>query len=295
MKEFDRFHPLVNAAYFLFAVVYGCLFLHPAAILLLFVASFSFLFALKGAKYAAKRLLISIPAFFLMAALNPLFNHDGVTILCYLPSKNPLTAESILYGLCFSGMLIGVLTLFSCFYEIMTSDKMLYLTGRVFPTLSLILSMSLRFVPELSARVKRTANAQKCIGRDTSEGNMVRRAKNALAILSIVVTYCLENAVDIADSMRARGYGLSGRTSFSIFVLTKRDRLSLTFLLLSAALTAAGTVLGYFSFTFFPSIKTAAFSPLTVLFYIVYGLFLFFPSFAELLGVIRWRFIRSET
>ena len=35
-----------------------------------------------------------------MAALiNPAFNHEGATLLTYLPSGNPLTLESILYGL----------------------------------------------------------------------------------------------------------------------------------------------------------------------------------------------------
>ena len=35
----------------------------------------------------------------LAAVVNPAFVHQGVTILTYLPSGNPLTLESILYGL----------------------------------------------------------------------------------------------------------------------------------------------------------------------------------------------------
>ena len=294
MNEFNRCHPLVNAAYFLFAFVFGCLFLHPVTLFLLLSAGFSFLFILKGKEYGKKRLLLSIPAFFLMAMINPLFNHDGVTILCYLPSKNPLTAESILYGLCFSGMLVGILLLFSCFRVVMTSDKMLYLTGRIFPTLSLILSMSLRFVPEITERIKTTANAQKCVGRDRNDGKMSARIKNALAILSIVVTFCLENSIDLADSMRARGYGLPKRTSFSIFLFTKRDAFFLCLLFLSAAVTAGGALCGAFSFTFFPSVKAAKFSFATILFYVAYGFLLFFPTLTELAGVIRWRSIQSE-
>ncbi|MBE7055615.1 MAG: energy-coupling factor transporter transmembrane protein EcfT, partial [Ruminococcaceae bacterium] len=39
-----------------------------------------------------------LPALLLMALINPAFNHEGVTILYYLPGGNPLTLESVYYG-----------------------------------------------------------------------------------------------------------------------------------------------------------------------------------------------------
>lgn len=39
-----------------------------------------------------------IPFLLFMAVMNPVFNHQGVTILFYLNNGNPITKESILYG-----------------------------------------------------------------------------------------------------------------------------------------------------------------------------------------------------
>ena len=292
MREFDRYHPICNAVYFLLALVFGCLFFHPTALILLFAASLAHYGVINGFARGCKRLLLTLPAFLLAAAVNPLFSHGGVTILFYLPSGNPMTKESIYYGLCFSGMLMGVLNVFSCFRAVMTSDKMLYLTGRAFPTLSLVFSMSLRFVPELIEQTKETADAQKCIGRFSDKG-LFSKIRSAFAVLSAVTTRCLENSADIADSMKARGYGLPGRSSFSIFTFHKRDGFALLFLLITGGVTALGAFCGVFSATFYPSFKTAPFSAMTVLCYTAYVLFLFFPVLSELLGVIRWRCMKS--
>ncbi len=88
------------------------------------------------------------------------------------------------------------------------------------------------------------SNAQKCIGRDASNGGVFTRARNGLTILSILVTWALENAIETADSMRSRGYGLRGRTAFSIYRFDRRDRAALVFLLACGAYVAAGALLG---------------------------------------------------
>jgi energy-coupling factor transporter transmembrane protein EcfT len=96
----------------------------------------------------------------------------------------------------------------------MTSDKFVYLFGRIIPSMSLLLSMTLRFVPRFIAQIKVVSNAQKCVGRDASNGGVVQRVRNAITILSIMVTWALENAIETADSMKSRGYGLRrGRRS----------------------------------------------------------------------------------
>ena len=66
---------------------------------------------------------------------NLAFNHEGATILAYLPSGNPLTLESIVYGLSAAVMMASVILWFSCYNAVMTSDKFAYLFGRVIPAL----------------------------------------------------------------------------------------------------------------------------------------------------------------
>ncbi len=132
---------------------------------------------LKGRKAVRFNLVYMLPLLVITALINPAFSHQGVTILAYLPSGNPLTLESILYGIYAAFLLIAVITWFSCFNAVMTSDKFVYLFGRIIPALSLVLSMSLRFVPRFTAQIKVISKAQKCVGRDVANGGLIKRAK----------------------------------------------------------------------------------------------------------------------
>ena len=88
-----------------------------------------------------------------------------------------MTLESILYGIVAASMVATVICWFSCFNKIMTSDKFIYLFGRIIPSLSLILSMTFRFVPKFKEQVQEVSNAQKSMGRDTSEGLYLQELK----------------------------------------------------------------------------------------------------------------------
>ena len=139
--------------------------------------------------------------------------------------------QSIVYGLASGLMLAGVISWFSVFHEVMTSDKFMYLFGKVIPAFSLLLSMTLRFVPRFTGQIKRVAEAQQCIGRNVNNGNIFPRAAHGLKILSITTTWALENSVETAESKKSRAYGLRGRTNFSIYRFDRRDGMLLAFLL----------------------------------------------------------------
>lgn len=122
------------------------------------------------------------------APVSPAFNHKGTTISTYLPSGNLLTLESILYEAAVAAMLAVVVTWFSCYAAVMTSDKFVYLFECVIPALSLILSMILYFVPKLRVQPQIVSEAQRYIGWDVSSDRVLRRLRNMVTILSIVVT-----------------------------------------------------------------------------------------------------------
>ena len=145
-------------------------------------------------------------------------------MLYYIESSgNWITLEAIVYGIVLGAVMFIVIQWFSCYNTVMTSDKFIYLFGRIIPALSLVLSMALRFVPRFLRQLKVIRNGQKAMGRDVSEGTVLNRIKYGLQMVSILVTWALENAIETSDSMRSRGYGLHGRTAFSIYRLTRRD------------------------------------------------------------------------
>lgn len=267
---FSSYHPLVNFLYFALVLLFTMFLLHPASLLISLSCAVAYQTCLKGRRAVRFQLLFLLPLALMAAVLNPVFNHKGATLLAYLPSGNPLTLESILYGAAAAVMLAAVITWFSCYTEVMTSDKFIYLFGRIIPALSLVLSMTLRFVPRFKAQLRTVSEVQRCIGRDVSSGGALQRLKNAVTILSILLTWALENAIETADSMKSRGYGLPGRTAFSIYRLDGRDRAALFWLCLCGFYLFCGWAAGGFYWRYYPTLRGAALSPFPVSFQLAY-------------------------
>ena len=170
----------------------------------------------------------------------------------------------------------------------------MYLFGKVMPAFSLMLSMTLRFVPKYQRELTAISHAQKGIGVDAANKGMLQKAKSGMHMLSILVTRCFEDSVDTADSMKSRGYGLPGRTAFSNFVFTKRDRMILGLLLiLSLFVLICGVTRGAY-FRYFPSIKGAAVSAKSLCGMIAYLMLSLTPVMIEGREAVRWKKLRSR-
>ena len=263
-------------------------FMHPVCLVVSLVCAIAYNIYLNGRKAVRFQLLYMLPMMGMAAIINPAFNHEGATLLCYLPTGNPLTLESIAYGIAAAMMLAAVVTWFSCYTAVMTSDKFVYLFGRVIPALSLVLSMTLRFVPKFKAQFQVVSEAQHCVGRDTSTGSVLQRLKNAVTILSIMVTWSLENAIETADSMKSRGYGLPGRTAFSIYRFDDRDRAALLWLGFCGFYILAGWMAGGLDWRYYPTMKGAAMTPHAVSFQLVYLALCLTPVILNRLADRKW-------
>lgn len=253
--EFSNLHPIINFIFFLFVLLFSMFFMHPVFLGISFFSSFAYLIYLKGWREVSKKMKSHFLFFCFIVLLNPLFNHQGITILFYLRSGNPVTLESILYGIAAATMFLGVLNWFSCYHRVMTSDKFIYLFARIIPSLSLVFSMTLRFVPRYGHQAQRIVRARECM-----ESVRVRKApfskmRRGANVLSILVTWALENAIETADSMKARGYGLPGRTAFSIYRWRTRDRNLFLLILCLSVIVMIGAMSGENTIRYYPSIK----------------------------------------
>jgi energy-coupling factor transport system permease protein len=286
---FSDCHPIINMLYFILVIGCTIVLTHPVFLALSFICTLTYSIYLNGKRAVRFNLLYMLPLLVITALLNPAFSHQGVTIITYLPDGNPLTLESILYGISAAFLLITVITWFSCFNAVMTSDKFIYLFGRVIPALSLVLSMSLRFVPRFTAQIKVISNARKCMGRDMSTGNLLKRAKHGVKILSILATWALENAIDTADSMKSRGYGLPGRTAFSIYRFDKRDKKILVFLLFCGTVTIAGVISGELKFIYYPVMSSVKLSLPQIVFLAIYLVLCITPMLLNVKETLRWK------
>lgn len=294
MKDsFSSFHPVVNFVYFVAAIVFSMFFMHPVFLGISLVSAVVYSIYLNGMRAVKFNLLGMLPVLLLVAVINPLLNHAGVTILLYI-NDNPITQEAILFGVASAVMFISVIIWFSCYNAVMTSDKFIFLFGKLIPALSLIFSMTLRFVPKFKAQIRVISNAQKCIGRDVSNGNVLERARNGIKIISILVTWALENAIETADSMRCRGYGLKGRTAFSNYRFDKRDKVVFAVILGLVLLLIFGMALGENTIQYFPAIVAKPVTPLSFIFYAGYAALLLLPVAINVTEDIKWAHLQSE-
>ncbi|MCI5562530.1 MAG: energy-coupling factor transporter transmembrane protein EcfT [Intestinimonas massiliensis] len=292
---FSSYHPAVNFLYFGLVLFFTMCFLHPACLLLSLAAALRYAVCLNGRRAVRRSLRYLLPAALLAALINPAFNHQGTTILTYLPSGNPLTLESIAYGLAAAALLSAVVTWFSCYTAVMTSDKFVYLFGRVIPALSLVLSMALRFVPRFQVQARAVSQAQRCVGRDVSDGSLLQRLRNGVTILSILLTWCLENALETADSMKSRGYGLPGRTAFSIYRLDDRDQAALWWLGALGGYILSMWGAGGFACRYFPTFRLAPRDGWSLSGLLAFGLLCLTPVIIDRREDRQWTRLRSMT
>ena len=292
--RFAKYHPLVNFLYFTLVIGFSMALNHPLAQGISVICAIVYAVQTEGKKAVLFSLKWCLPMVLLTAFINPAFSHEGVTVLLYLPTGNPLTLESILYGLSSGVMIATVMLWFLNFNRVITSDKFIYLFGRIIPALSLVLSMTLRFIPKFKAQLQLVIDAQKSIGRDLSEGSLWQRMKIAVTVLSIMVTWALENAIETADSMKSRGYGLKGRSAFSIYRFDDRDKLALLYLGFCGLYLLAGSMVSAFGFRYFPSIRYIGLNAVTLSFQFVYLILCLMPVALNGAEERKWKAIHSK-
>lgn len=292
MIGFKNYHPITNIVYYIFVIFLSMFFMHPYSLGISFLCSLIYSIVVNGKSAIKFNLIYMLPMLIFAAILNPLFNHEGATILNYFPNGNPLTLESILFGIAAAVMIATVICWFSSFNTIMTSDKIIYLTGRFFPSLSLILSMTLRFVPYFKRRLSLISDAQKGLGFKNKTS--FDRIKNGTRILSVMITNALEDSVETADSMKSRGFGLKGRTSFSKYKFTVRDKLFLIITLFLGIYVATGYAGGSVSFTYFPTIYRSELSLYSLSIFTAHLLLCALPIIIHCEEVLLWKAIQSK-
>ena len=277
---FSQCHPLVNFLFFVGAIGFGVVIQHPAYIALGCLGAAAYYLLLIPGK-AWKTVVAMVPVFIFVAAINPLFNHEGEYIL-FLAFGNPYTLEALYYGMAVAGILVVMLLWFCSYSLVLTSDKFICLFGSVIPSLSLLLTMVLRMIPSLVRKAKMISGSRDAIGKGlAANAKNKEKLQNGAAVLSSLTDWALEGSVVTADSMRARGYGTAKRTSFMIYRMTARDICLLGVMLLLAAATI---FFGGFDAAYTPALSI---SPVTWGL-AAYGLFLGLPIILNVKEAITW-------
>lgn len=288
---FSGFHPVVNFIFFVAVLGLTMFIQQPVYLLISMVSGCAYLLYLQGKKGMLRQVGYLVPILAMMAIMNPMFNHEGVTILWYLPNDNPITLEAICFGLASAVMMGASIVWFNCCNTVFTSDKIIYLFGRVIPALSLLISMTLRFVPRFKNFLQSVMRTQQAMHKPE---NTKEKLQQALAAFSATVSWAMEQSIVSADSMKSRGYGLPGRTAFSVYLFEKRDGIALALLALLCAGAAAPHLFGLMGWTYYPSLSGALFGPVQIMAYLCYGGMCNLPLIINLMEDRKWNALRSK-
>lgn len=291
---FSSFHPVVLVCYFVVVIGLSMFVMHPVLLACSLLAAAAYRLCLAQGEGLGGMLGMMAAAMLLPALLNPLFNHGGITVLFWLAEGVPVTLEAVLYGLLTGFLLASVMTWFGCYQVVVTADKFMHLFGRIMPSLSMVFTMALSFIPRFRRQFARVDYAQECVGSGKVAAGVRPRVEHALKTTSIMTTWALEGSVQTADSMRSRGYGLGPRTSFSLFSFGARDAVALAVIAGLCMATIAGLATGALAFRFFPVIEAVDPTWLSLVSCAAFAALCFLPLIVDCLDEVPWRCLKSN-
>ena len=289
MIWFDKCNPFPALFYFISVTVLAALFNNPYHTAVTLAASIVMFVFMRGRARVALSFFI---VFVLTFIVNPLVSKKGATPLIFI-GNDPVTLESVIYGLNSAAMILSVMFLFFTFTRLLDSEKLLYLLSPFSASAAMTVSAVLRFAPLYLRQARLISAQQKVIGAEGGR-SIPERLRSGVRVFSALSTWALENGIIAADSMACRGYGTGKRTFFSFFGFRPSD---LVFLLLSAALTAGAAVPAAFSrlsFMYYPVIVLPETGAAFAVSAASYMLLVFLPLIFEITDRIKWKYLQSK-
>lgn len=270
-------HPLVIFVYFIIVISLAMTVNNPVCTGISIAGAAALMIRLKGIHNIKKGILTLIPLILVTAVINPLFSHEGLTVLGYFPDGNPLTLESVLYGINMSAVFMSVILWFVSVNEIMTTERIMYVLGRVMPVLALTFSMILKLIPLIRKHIKETREVNRvlCMHADRTVSS---RIKEGMESLSSSLTWVLDDSAATADSMKCRGYGMPGRTSYTRYIFTEKDGAWLIVIILLLCSFLYGNYMDYIYWQFYPNMLCGFYGVRSILVYVIYAVICCVPS-----------------
>lgn len=291
--RFDSYHPMINFIYFTAAIACTVCFHHPVFLAISFACAFLYSVKLNGWKNLLLNLCLMVLAV-AYAGWYSSYNHFGVTSLISNYIGNQITLESVVYGAVQGVTVAAVVMWLCCIFKLITADKVVYLFGRISPKLSLFLSILLRTIPRIKVRAKRIELSRQGIGRGIRQGNVWKRFLHLLSLISILITWTLEDFVESSNSMKSRGYSLRGRTAFSIYRFDNRDRGLVIAFFWCLTVVLMAVLFNQTTIHFDPVIIMNKITALSYGFYTVYAVFLLLPMVLQIVGEYRFKKLRAQ-
>ncbi|ADU31110.1 energy-coupling factor transporter transmembrane component T [Evansella cellulosilytica] len=291
INRFEHFHPFVTFFYYAGVIILLMVYQHPtvlgAAFILILLVNYA-QDRLRGFRKWAFFIIISGA---LIIILNPVFNERGQHIL-FEVFGHRITLEAVVNGSITALTIMCVISLFISYNEVMTPNKLLYLFARFLPQFAVLLMLTLRFIPLMKRRLDDISVVQQSKGIFVNGGRWRDRVKNGLLYVQALLTFSLEEAIQTADSMKAREYGKHKRSSYEHFRFKRMDYFLLISLILFLTICIIGRINGYLHLKIYPVMDSLFLSHIESFYFFCFVIFLSIPLLIEVGGKIRWRLLK---
>lgn len=292
-QGFATLHPRLCLAYFAVVILVSTMMKHPVYLLFSHLTILLLNISIDGGKALKKSLKSALLIAAVIFVLNPAFSHRGATILGYVLDR-PITLESIVYGALLSLSLLNMLFAFVAFNLIITPAKFLYLLTPYVPRTAFILTVTLRFMPLLTRRLKAIMIVQTILGYIHPQANKRQMMREGMETLHTLITWSLEEALQTAKSMRARGYGIARRSSAVVYEMDRRDYVVMWLMIVTGIHILVGALYGVNQYEIYPNIPTLEWSYPIVVHLGCFLIFLLIPVVMNGKEWLHWRIIRSR-
>lgn len=249
---FDTLHFAVPGIFVLVTLVLTMSAVQPVLIICSLVGGLAYSMVARGSRATLLSLRWQIPFVLLVSLVNPLFSAEGSTEIMRIGVR-AIYAESLIYGLCMGGLFVASVLWFEAAARLIPADSIMALLGRVTPTVALMISQCMRLIPRLVRQGEIIADVQDAF---VVPGAAPMRAINKkLRLFTVLMGWSLENSLETADAMRARGWGASHcRTRYERYHFGAHDALCLCIVILSGVVVAVLAWAAMSSFSFYPQI-----------------------------------------
>ncbi|KAA0550308.1 energy-coupling factor transporter transmembrane protein EcfT [Bacillus sp. BGMRC 2118] len=286
--SFDRFHPFVLFFYYACSLTAFTLCMHPVFIIIGTILIVLLNIIQDRGQALRKWIVFIFTTGAIIFLMNPLFNERGLHVLLVI-FDHRVTLEALIYGFMTAFSLIGITMIFVNYNEIMTPNKLLYLFSKTLPKFSILLMLTLRFIPLMRRRLEEISHIQKSKGISVKKGKWKEKVSSGLLIVQVLTTFSLEEAIQTADSMNARGYGTRSRSSYNHFSFKKKD-LFLTFMIFILLLfVIIARVKGFGHFTVYPVMESFSLSYNEGIILFLYSILIGIPILLKIGGYVSWR------
>ncbi|MFD2042936.1 energy-coupling factor transporter transmembrane component T [Ornithinibacillus salinisoli] len=293
IRGIRSFHPLVLLIFYCYVITSLMLYQHPFFLVTAFCLIISMNVMLdSGVQLKRWRKMLLLMSLFILL-LTPLFNRRGNHILFYL-FGNQVMLEAVIQGIMIALTLVSILAMFLTFNLVMTADKFLFLFSKWFPRWAMLILISMRFVPLLRKRLTEIEQVQQVKGLSIKQGTLKQRAKNGMLLIQILLTFSLEESIQTADSMSARGYGLGKRSKYQAYTMKKLDWVVLQVMTFLFGLILFGWWLGDGVLSMLPILESIWLSGREWFYYLIWCVLIGIPIFVEGKEVLKWKFYQQK-